>query len=146
MRKSLQGGLLPVVAVARGSSVPLHRQIYDAFRSMVLDHRLQPGQQIPSTRALADSLGISRIPALAAYEQLIAEGYIESRHGAGTFVTASLPDQSPAPLSATPRSDEPASLAISRAARRLPERGSLPWVGGSGAFAVGQLAYDHFPF
>ena len=78
-----------IVAHRKGDK-PLHRQIYDAFRAMVLEGRLQAGQQVPSTRVLADELGISRIPVLDAYAQLLAEGYIESRSGAGTFVAISL--------------------------------------------------------
>ena len=135
-----------MIAVDRNGEKPLHRQIYDAFRAMILERRLQPGQQIPSTRALADELGISRIPVLGAYSQLLAEGYIESRLGAGTFVTSSLSDQflGARPAVASVVSD-PASEAISRAARLLPvER--TPWFPGSGAFSVGQIAYDHFPF
>ena len=93
MKKKPHGAAVPMIAVDRKSEKPLHRQIYDAFRAMILERRLQPGQQIPSTRALADELGISRIPVLGAYAQLLAEGYIESRSGAGTFVTSSLSDQ-----------------------------------------------------
>jgi len=147
MRGKLQGALAPVIAVNRKNTVPLHRQIYDAFRAMILERRLQPGQQIPSTRTLAGDLGISRIPALDAYAQLLAEGYIESRHGAGTFVTRLLPDQHPIPKPATGIARSiPTRMAISRAARRLPARNASPWVGGTGPFSVGQLAYDHFPF
>ncbi len=54
---------------------------------------LGAGQQIPSTRTLASELGISCIPVLTAYAQLLAEGYFEARVGAGTFVGSSLPDQ-----------------------------------------------------
>src|ERR1700677_4237450 len=93
MRKKPHGAAAPLIAVHRKGEKPLHRQIYDALRSMVLERRLQPGQQIPSSRALAVELGISRIPVLNAYAQLLAEGYIESRSGAGTFVTSSLSDQ-----------------------------------------------------
>lgn len=82
-----------MIAVDRQDERPLHRQVYDSFRSMILERRLRAGQQIPSTRALADDLGISRIPVLDAYAQLLAEGYIESRSGAGTFVKSSLSDQ-----------------------------------------------------
>src|SRR5580658_1009642 len=95
MRKKPQGAAAPLIAVDRGSEKPLHRQIYDALRATILEHRLQPGQQIPSSRALADDLGISRIPVLDAYAQLLAEGYIESRSGAGTFVKRSLSDEHP---------------------------------------------------
>src|SRR5580658_2389470 len=92
-KKKPLGAAVPMIAVDRKGEKPLHRQIYDALRAMILERRLQPGQQIPSTRALADQLGISRIPVLGAYSQLLAEGYIESRSGAGTFVTSSLSDQ-----------------------------------------------------
>ena len=135
-----------MIAVHRKSEKPLHRQIYDAFRAMILERRLQPGQQIPSSRALADELRISRIPVLGAYAQLLAEGYIESRSGAGTFVTSSLSDQF---LSARPALagivNDPPSDAVSRAAKLLPVEGTQ-WFRGSGAFSVGQIAYDHFPF
>ncbi|HEV3331726.1 MAG TPA: PLP-dependent aminotransferase family protein [Bryobacteraceae bacterium] len=146
MRKKPLGAAAPLIAVDRRGEKPLHRQIYDAFRTMILERRLQPGQQIPSTRALADDLRISRIPVLSAYAQLLAEGYIESRSGAGTFVTNSLSDQF---LSARPAvvsvAKHPASGAISRASRLLPVEGT-EWFRGSGAFSVGQIAYDHFPF
>src|SRR5271169_1181381 len=93
MRKKPHGAVVPLIAVQRKSEKPLHRQIYDSFRTMILERRLQPGQQIPSTRALADELGLSRIPVLGAYAQLLAEGYIESRSGSGTFVMISLSEQ-----------------------------------------------------
>jgi GntR family transcriptional regulator/MocR family aminotransferase len=146
MRKKPHGAAVPMIAVHRKGEKPLHRQIYDAFRAMILERRLQPGQQIPSTRALADELGISRIPVLGAYAQLLAEGYIESRSGAGTFVTSSLSDQF---LSARPAVasvvNDAAPDAISRVSKLLPLEGT-PWFLGSGAFSVGQIAYDHFPF
>jgi GntR family transcriptional regulator/MocR family aminotransferase len=53
---------------------------------------LRPGQRVPSTRALAKQLGISRIPVLSAYELLIAEGYFQPFVGAGTCVSRSIPD------------------------------------------------------
>ena len=146
MRQSFRGALLPMIAVERNGARPLHRQVYDAFRAMILKRALQPGQQIPSTRTLADELGISRIPVLGAYAQLLAEGYLESRQGAGTFVTASLPDAPPGirPLAANAGAGAIA-VASSRASRRVPPD-RLPWHTGAGAFSVGQLAYDHFPF
>jgi GntR family transcriptional regulator / MocR family aminotransferase len=146
MKKKPHGAAAPMIAVDRKGEKPLHRQIYDALRAMILDRRLQPGQQIPSTRALADELGISRIPVLDAYSQLLAEGYIESRSGAGTFVKSSLSDQflgtRPAVASVV---DTAASDAISRVSKFLPVD-KTPWFPSSGAFSVGQIAYDHFPF
>jgi GntR family transcriptional regulator / MocR family aminotransferase len=153
MRQKPHGAAAPLIAVDRNGEKPLHRQIYDAFRAMILDRRLQPGQQIPSTRALADELGISRIPVLGAYSQLLAEGYIDSRSGAGTFVSSSLSEQflsaRPSVASVVPSVtsvvNDQASDAISRVSRLLPVEGT-PWFLGSGAFSVGQIAYDHFPF
>jgi len=87
------GTLSPLIAVDRRASKPLHKQIYDGFREEILGRRLRPGQQVPSTRSLATELGLSRVPILSAYSQLFAEGYLESRPGAGTFVSTSLPEQ-----------------------------------------------------
>ena len=93
--KKVPSALSPVIAVDRKAAKPLHKQIYDAYRSMIVSRNLGAGQQIPSTRALAIELKISRIPVLTAYSQLLAvEGYSpEARAGAGTFVCSSLPDQ-----------------------------------------------------
>src|ERR1700723_4284694 len=91
--KKVPSALSPVIAVDRKAAKPLHKQIYDAYRSMIVSRNLGAGQQIPSTRALAIELKISRIPVLTAYSQLLAEGYFEARAGAGTFVCSSLPDQ-----------------------------------------------------
>jgi GntR family transcriptional regulator/MocR family aminotransferase len=146
MKKKPHGAAVPMISVDRRSEKPLHRQIYDALRAMILERRLQPGQQIPSTRALADEVGISRIPVLGAYAQLLAEGYIVSRSGAGTFVSILLSEQlrgaRPAVASVV---KIPASDAVSRTSKLLPAEGTS-WIRGSGAFSVGQIAYDHFPF
>ncbi len=76
MKKKPRGAAVPLIAVDRKGEKPLHLQIYEAFRAMILERRSQPGQQIPSMRALADELPISRIPVLGASAQLLAEGYI----------------------------------------------------------------------
>ena len=86
-------GALPTLAVDRNAATPLHKQIYDGFRTAILSGDLSPGQQIPSSRDLTSALSVSRFPVLNAYAQLLAEGYLESRVGAGTFVSASLPEQ-----------------------------------------------------
>lgn len=130
------GGFSPVIAVDRKAAQPLHKQIYDAYRAAIVARNLQPGQQIPSTRALAAELRISRIPILTAYAQLLAEGYFESRAGAGTFVSGSLPEQ----WMLCETAGETA-----RPTGSTKKTGILPWTYGSGAFSVGQLTFDHFP-
>src|SRR5205814_2932525 len=70
----------------------LYRQAYLALRAAILDGRLAPGERLPSSRVLAREAELARNTVLQAYEQLVAEGYAESRRGAGTFVVAELPE------------------------------------------------------
>lgn len=65
----------------------LSRQLYQALRVRVLDGRLGSGTRLPATRDMAAILGISRNSVVRAYDQLYAEGFIESRVGDGTYVS-----------------------------------------------------------
>src|ERR687891_2313138 len=85
----------PALALDPAASRPLHRQIYFAIREAILDGRLKSGARLPATRALAADLGVSRNTVMAAFEQLRAEGYIDGRVGAGSFVSHHLPDEAP---------------------------------------------------
>ena len=146
MRK-VAATLIPVISVHRKSGRPLHRQIYDVFRSMIVAGSLSSGQQIPSTRTLASELGISRIPLLNAYAQLLAEGYFEARVGAGTFVCGSLPEQPSHPQKKR-KSWAPENLArrrVARSARMLPRFERPPWARHEGAFDLSQGALAEFP-
>jgi GntR family transcriptional regulator/MocR family aminotransferase len=147
MRK-VASGFSPMIAVDRKAAKPLHKQIYDAYRGMIVGRNLDPGQQIPSTRALAAELKISRIPVLTAYAQLLAEGYFEARAGAGTFVCSSLPEQMTSTVRRASTSDEVRSGSRPVAGRTLllPAYETLPWLRGFGAFSVSQPAFDQFPF
>ena len=71
----------------------LHQQVYRALRAEILSYRLTPGERLPSTRALAKSLRISRNTAVLAYEQLLAEGYAQARLGSGTIVAPKIPEE-----------------------------------------------------
>lgn len=71
---------------------PLHRQLYTHLQTAILSGDLKPGTRLPSSRALAIQLNISRNTVLNAYQQLIAEGYLDGRVGHGTFVAQILPD------------------------------------------------------
>ena len=75
------------------SSIPLHRQLYDEIRRSILSGRLAKGQRVPSTRALSESLGISRATVTFTYETLLSEGYLEALTGSGTYVCRRLPDE-----------------------------------------------------
>jgi GntR family transcriptional regulator / MocR family aminotransferase len=75
-----------LVEIARGSGVPLHRQIESSIRDGIRIGRLPRGTALPPTRRLAAELGISRGVVIEAYQQLIAEGYLASRAGGYTRV------------------------------------------------------------
>ena len=64
----------------------LSQQLYQALRARVLDGRLSSGTRLPASRDLAAILALSRNSVVRAYDQLYAEGYIESRVGDGTYV------------------------------------------------------------
>jgi GntR family transcriptional regulator/MocR family aminotransferase len=124
----------------RSSGVPIHRQIYEGFRRAILDGLLRPGQRVPSTRALAVELDVSRLPVLTAYDQLLHEGYLDGRIGSGTFVSAAVPDdllRPPVPPDAT------APLSRARRAPRPPP--PVRDEGGLGPFRMSLPALDQFP-
>jgi GntR family transcriptional regulator/MocR family aminotransferase len=80
------------IALDDRSPAPLHRRLYDEIRRSILSGRLSPGSRVPSTRALASSLGVSRSTVTQSYEQLISEGYLQTVFGSGTKVCEQLPD------------------------------------------------------
>lgn len=76
---------LPVL-VDRSGAVPLSVQITAQLRGAVTSGVLAAGERLPSTRDLAATLGVSRTVVTTAYAQLFAEGWLEGRHGSGTYV------------------------------------------------------------
>ena len=81
-----------LVQIDARSRVGLQQQIYSSIRRAILDGVLRSGTRLPSSRALADDLEVSRTTTLLAYDQLQSEGYLTPRHGSGTFVASELPD------------------------------------------------------
>ena len=67
-------------------------QVYHALRQAILDGRLSAGSKIPSSRALAEMMAISRNSVIAGFDRLMDEGYLVTRKGAGTFVCEHIPD------------------------------------------------------
>ena len=95
MVKAATGALLSTLEIDRRSRVPIYRQIEDFLRQMILNGSLLPSQKLPSTRELALELGVSRITIKSVYEQLISEGYVQGKTGAGTFVSEGLDGETP---------------------------------------------------
>jgi GntR family transcriptional regulator/MocR family aminotransferase len=118
----------------------LARQLYQALRERILDGRLQRRTRLPASRDLASLLGISRNTVTRAFDQLYAEGYIEGRIGAGTYVAELNAVARPTPVQA---SDSPQSAAL-----QLLQTHHLnpPLSGAPRAFRVGVPAFDLFPF
>ena len=78
---------LPLI-VDRAASMPLAVQVADGLRAAASAGSLRSGDRLPSSRALAAQLGVSRTVVTAAYDQLHAEGWLSGRHGSGTYLTA----------------------------------------------------------
>jgi GntR family transcriptional regulator/MocR family aminotransferase len=139
-------GLVPILAVDRRSSRPLGQQLYEAYRTAIVEQQIHPGQPLPSSRTLAAELHVSRIVVVTAFEQLRAEGYVETSHGSGTFATRTLPEQA---LAAPGDAARPSTRRGPRRVARLPALEGTspePWTEGFGAFRLSQPALDQFPF
>jgi GntR family transcriptional regulator / MocR family aminotransferase len=124
-----------------------HRWLYEALRTEILAGRLRPGARLPATRDLAVRYGLSRGTIVNAFEQLQAEGYVESSVGSGTYVSKTLPDE----LLQVAQTARPTPLAQQRRHRRtsefaarvnqFPNLENRP----SGAFRPNMPALDLFP-
>jgi GntR family transcriptional regulator/MocR family aminotransferase len=133
---------------------PLHRQLYEGLRKAILVGRLAPRSRLPSSRALAVELGLSRNTVLSAFEQLASEGYLEARLGSGSHVAAILPDTPPSATARRPPPHRPALVGKASATgmARLSARGlaltaiSAHAARGDGAFAPALPDLDLFPF
>ena len=142
-------GLPILVPLDPDAPEPLFRQLYRAVRDAIVAGRLARGMRLPSTRTLADDLGLARNTVVGAFEQLAAEGYVTSRVGRGTRVADIVPDA--LGRASTPRgSREPSRAATPRLARRVAElsRLAIPksmLVEAAPAFRPGVPALDEFP-
>ncbi|MFE3795927.1 MocR-like pyridoxine biosynthesis transcription factor PdxR [Nocardia tengchongensis] len=78
-------------AIERDGRVPLAAQVAGGLRRAATSGALRGGDRLPSSRELANRLGVSRTVVTAAYDQLHAEGWLDGRHGSGTYLTATPP-------------------------------------------------------
>ena len=134
--------LIPLAA--RGE--PLFRQVYAALRRAVLAGEFRPGDKLPSTRDLAEQLGVSRTVAVLAYEHLVAEGFAAGRVGSGTYVAPGLSTARRAGTSRTARLrlSRFGSFAAATGATVVfprPRPNPLPY-----DFSYGRSVVDCFPF
>ena len=102
-----------LVRLERDDAAPLHHQLEQHLRAGIRSGRLKAGSVLPSTRALADQLDLSRGGVVEAYEQLVAEGYLSSQPGGATRVCAKVIDPTP-PATPTARSPYEIDFAYGR--------------------------------
>src|SRR5215813_4503275 len=141
--KKTPSGIVPIIRIDRRAAEPLHRQIYSAFRNAIVERTLRPNDRVPSTRTLALELGISRMPVLNAYAQLLAEGYFESRVGSGTVVSRSLPERvSNTKPTAPTRSVNQARRRVSKRCLNLSSVQGFYSSRGLGPFNASQIAFE----
>jgi GntR family transcriptional regulator/MocR family aminotransferase len=147
LREKFNTELFLSQSVIRGTGTSLFQQIYENLRQAILSNRLRIGFQLPSTRLLAKELKVSRNTVMAVYDQLIAEGYLQSKAGAGTFVAEDLP----AELLETRKAKIPVN---STALREIAKRGKIFFETSftftnqpnkPRAFQTGFSAIDEFP-
>jgi GntR family transcriptional regulator/MocR family aminotransferase len=112
------------ISLDQNAATPLYRQLYERLRAEILEQQLEAGARLPSTRALASELGVSRNTTALAYEMLLMEGYIESKVGHGTRVaqmrSESLREQTPGGKASTlPQTPPTAPRLLSRRGQLL---------------------------
>ena len=89
MRRKLQAQF-PLLLLEKGR---IKESVYHTIRNAILDGRISAGIKLPSTRALAEMMSISRNSVIAGFDRLIDEGYLYSKQGSGTYVSANIPDE-----------------------------------------------------
>jgi GntR family transcriptional regulator/MocR family aminotransferase len=135
------------IAIDRRRQRPLHRQIYDEWRRGILAGRFAPGERMPSTRELAAALRVSRATVTVAYEQLVAEGYLDGHQGSGTFVCQELPERAVGPAKPQAARAAGAPVRLSAFVERLgPVVSRAPTPAGVIDLSTTGPDYDLFPF
>ncbi|OUR76166.1 hypothetical protein A9Q83_15250 [Alphaproteobacteria bacterium 46_93_T64] len=142
----MKNAYLASLSLDSSETSPLHRQLFLKLRDSILQGVIKPGTRLPSSRLLANDLRVSRNTVLTAFDQLMAEGYITSRVGAGSYISDHLPDEllqrkkhdakAPAPVR---------KIRLSRQAEALRHTGNIkPYH--QGPFSPGKPELDLFPF
>jgi GntR family transcriptional regulator/MocR family aminotransferase len=138
---------VPFVIPLLNRDEPLVRQIYICLRQAILQGALSRHERLPSTRELAEQLAVSRTVVVLAYEQLLAEGFVQGRAGSGTYVAEGLGE-----TRSSVRRERHADIRLSRFGSSLQSAGSRVNVPRKPAtslrydFAYGRSDVEIFPF
>jgi len=87
--------LSTLLSVDKNSQQAVYLQIANQLMGFIKEGNLQAGHRLPSTRQMADWLDVHRKTVIQAYDELLAQGWLESRTGSGTFVAKHLPETKP---------------------------------------------------
>ncbi len=156
MANQATSGMTKILELQPHLSKPLYQQLYERLREAILTGKLKARIKLPSTRALASELGVSRNTVMLAYEQLLFEGYVEGKVGSGTVVASVLPEtffsisKSDRAIS-PPTCQQPTPSPLSQRGMTLAHTPFIPkpLLTQKGtqqrAFRVGMPAFDSFP-
>jgi GntR family transcriptional regulator/MocR family aminotransferase len=145
MPKSPGGALLFGLNIERKLPIPIYRQLDGSLRRLIMEGDLVPGQKLPSTRELALELRVSRITVKSVYEQLVAEGYVRTKTGSGTFVSDGLEFETSLKVRPPRHSFKPPDIDISERAKLIMSSKASVRHGETAAFRPGVPALDRFP-
>lgn len=134
--------LLDSLPLDPSSPKPLKLQLYERLRQLIAERVLPPGSELPSTRMLSRDLGLGRNTVIAAYEQLVTEGYLQNR-STGRLVVVDLP------LGPIPHDDARAEVyrpSLSQRGQLISEQPFHFGSAGNSAFHPGMPDAQDFPF
>ena len=120
----------------RDSGVPLSAQIAAYFRGLIADGVLRAYDRMPSSRVLAENLGVSRGTAVAAYDQLVAEGYLVTKPKGATFVHPDALETRRLPFTWPPQEDQSSKVRVARAVRNETSERLSPKKNGTPAYGL----------
>lgn len=121
----------------------LHKQLCQQLRQLILDGALLPGDLLPPSRQLSKETGLSRNTVIAAYEQLMEEGLLESKHGSGTRVAQGV--QAHQKKNVQKPGSKPSGVSVAARAETLPDAPSMCTIFGGDTFLAGFPDLDKFP-
>ena len=127
MNRPLLGASASEIGIDRHDREPIQSQIARQLRALVLSGRLKPQTKLPSTRALSEELSVARATVVEAYEQLLSEGYLETRSGSGTRVAAELPESLLTSSATKPVTASGPQLTVKREPARPFRSGLVDW-------------------
>jgi GntR family transcriptional regulator/MocR family aminotransferase len=148
MVKRAGGALLLSIVIDPRSPRSVSSQLHGALRELILSGSFAVGERLPASRTLARELSLSRTTVIEAFDRLTAEGLIESRVGAGAFVSRALDTERPrAPpreaAAAVPMATPQLSRTMTQAVSRFGDRARLPTE--ARAFTTALPAFEAFP-